>query len=1139
MPRFRVNIAPGVSQIVDAATEDDARKIIKSEIAKGTVSPFFDELFFDYETGVNNKELRRKLGRAETMAEEDKVLNDILTRLSKTKSPLEQEDVIDGEVGSSGYIRNTKGQLALTPEGLEILGLPIQQRKLQDGTIVNLNTIIDENSFNLKTGDLADFSGIAGPVIGTIVSLLPQARIVRGLAALLGGRQPMARMLAAGTGSAAGKAGEEYLDAQEGFQLQDSEEIKKLIGYEFGIGSIGQGLFGEVPAKLYNLLLGKRAPIDNQRLMNVMSKNLSYKDVVKLDNDLGRAATPKEIARAVRDGRVKKFDWKYSRGAIPAQASLEKMLPGRYQQISEQVLGNNRDIANKNALFAELDYILNGIKSERAALDSYISQSSKGRLDESVNQALQKLRNQEKDVTESLKKMLKDIGSDVIEIGNYGQVPSRREFGETLKDVLFRSRSAVMRESGERYGKVDQKFLDIADPRNKEEIVRTVGGREAVTGPAQEARIINKTINNIVNKYVLQAQRLVKDYKNGSNTWNLQAPGTDIKTSVVAQLDAILENMRKRSQAVLDNATDESGELIAGINLQQIRNDVSRLKDFHTEVVGRTPEGRLLSDVVKVFDNYKPGQQNADSMLTELVDTGKAQIKADLKKAGIDVNPILSNRIRMAIDDLRTANKLHYERMRPFDKVKMDRLISNAQKGSISADDVYKRAILSGEPGEFLDIVNALRGYDEYLARTKQATFKNGKQVLKEVELKSQIKRRLFNDAFRVATKDDLTSVNFTDFARQMKKFDMENQGKFDELFRDPVTQRSSGKDVLRAIDQLNMIGPRIKPQDLKSLVNDFTKDFKGKGLDAYASGRKFINELENLAKASDERLKFEANRAISRLPEVGIEETVNSIFRPGSAANIIKLKNTVDDEVFNSIQQASMQKLLAKSIDFNGKGKVTDVFKHQNLKTALDSYGDETLEAMFGRELAKDLRTFQKEIDILTLGEVGRGAGGAGGLVAAGIAATVIFTPLATLPIVAGLAVARSLFGNRAFVRLMTKTDPGSITQAFKIFNNTLRQFGLRYVDGQIQPFAASVADVIETGVQDAATEAGVTGGDVEGITDEGLNIFQQLREQVTAPLKTSELQLPDVQPMQSPTDPLSPERIDFAEQVAGRPIV
>jgi hypothetical protein len=201
MPRFRVNIAPGVAHVVDAATEDDARKIVSAEIAKGSVSPFFDELFFDYETGVNNKELRQKLGRAETMAEEDKVLNDILTRLDKTKSPVEQEDIIDGEVGSSGYIRNTKGQLALTPEGLEILGLPIQQRRLQDGTLVNLNTIIDENDFNLKTGDLSDFSGIAGPVIGTITAFMPQTRIIKGFSSLLGGREPMARMLAAGPGS--------------------------------------------------------------------------------------------------------------------------------------------------------------------------------------------------------------------------------------------------------------------------------------------------------------------------------------------------------------------------------------------------------------------------------------------------------------------------------------------------------------------------------------------------------------------------------------------------------------------------------------------------------------------------------------------------------------------------------------------------------------------------------------------------------------------------------------------------------------------------------------------------------------------------------------------------------------------------
>ena len=56
MARFRVVIAPGVAHIIDAANEDEARKKTKAEIAKGAVSPFYDELFFDYETGVDPKD---------------------------------------------------------------------------------------------------------------------------------------------------------------------------------------------------------------------------------------------------------------------------------------------------------------------------------------------------------------------------------------------------------------------------------------------------------------------------------------------------------------------------------------------------------------------------------------------------------------------------------------------------------------------------------------------------------------------------------------------------------------------------------------------------------------------------------------------------------------------------------------------------------------------------------------------------------------------------------------------------------------------------------------------------------------------------------------------------------------------------
>ena len=64
MPKFRVNIAPGVSHVIEAKNEDEARKKTRAEIAKGAVSPFYDQLFFDYETGVDPRKIKPKEGKA-------------------------------------------------------------------------------------------------------------------------------------------------------------------------------------------------------------------------------------------------------------------------------------------------------------------------------------------------------------------------------------------------------------------------------------------------------------------------------------------------------------------------------------------------------------------------------------------------------------------------------------------------------------------------------------------------------------------------------------------------------------------------------------------------------------------------------------------------------------------------------------------------------------------------------------------------------------------------------------------------------------------------------------------------------------------------------------------------------------------
>ena len=55
------------------------------------------------------------------------------------------------------------------------------------------------------------------------------------------------------------------------------------------------------------MFLGKRAPIENQRILYQQSRNRFWPDVARLDEDLGRPATEKEILKAIKDG--KKDQW--------------------------------------------------------------------------------------------------------------------------------------------------------------------------------------------------------------------------------------------------------------------------------------------------------------------------------------------------------------------------------------------------------------------------------------------------------------------------------------------------------------------------------------------------------------------------------------------------------------------------------------------------------------------------------------------------------------------------------------------------------------------------------------------------------------------------------------------------------------
>ena len=1131
MPIYEVEIADGISERVEAENESEARKKVKAIIATGAISPFYDKLNFDYETGVKGK-FERQIDKGTPREGTLRNLRAQLARAERTGIDgfKEQDQVLTNFVGSGGFTRNTKGQVALTPTGLQELGLPIQYRTLTDGSKIPLNTIIDENDFGFRTGDLSDFAGLAGPIGGAIALMSPQLRIIKGLTALFGGRSRLARMFAAGTGSGVGKAAEEALDYQEGFQLQERDELKDLFGGEFLFGSIGQGV-GELIGMGFKLFLGKNAPVEDLRLNRQMAKGRSATDILKLDAQLGREATEREIARALKQGKIKQFDF----AGLASQATLGRKLPGRLQDISEQVLGNTRDKETAAYLRAEVNNLLQEIGGENALLQKSISDATKGSLDEQVQASLQQLRLKEKDVTQQLAKMLDEVVDDAIEVGNYGDAPTRRILSDQLKENLSKARREVTIDLGNKYRAVDGLFQDLVSTEGKTGI------------ELAKAQTLDRVIRNTIYKNIDDSLKLIKQHKDADYFWG------------VNNRDELDGGIVKKIEDALIKFKNDVANPDKPVNLAHVRNAYSKLNTISRDTLEASPERKVIIEIMRKLDDSRVKQNGEyfrpeggpDSILTQLEVDGVTEFNLQLAKTlkrnqqinrdqfgigfdEIEVNQQAVNEINTAIEKLRFANKVAAERMAPFDRLEMKKIISNSQKGAFDADEIYKKVILNGDKADLDNVFKALNQYDDYLNKA-------GKVGNTESRLKAQIKQRLFNDAFRASTDVVDGSINFTQFAKEIKKFERDYPGKLNSLFTDSATGKNTGDLVRITIDQINKINPRLKPQDIKNLVADFTNPSNQIGLSASNQGLAFVKGLKELAKASEDRLKLEANRAISDLPLKGIDETVNIIFRPNANANIEILRNTVSPEVFTSIQQASMQKLLSKSIDLNGKGRITDLFKSGNLKTALDSYGDETLNAMFGKELTQSLRNFQRQIDVLTKQEAGRG-GAAGGLVAAGIGASLALNPIAVLPTVLGLAVARKVFASPTIVSAFAKTDKGSIMTALDMTEQALRQTLVRELGMASEEAGALAGDIMSGAIDAAGVEEIInqTKESAKQVVSDVEDIEQQTRQNLRttqAPVPQN-IPLPEIPDIEMPTlDPLARERLDFDEQLFGRP--
>jgi hypothetical protein len=463
MRTFNFQLTDDLTVPIQANSREEAERILKAEIIKKEASPIFDKEYFDYETGINIPGLRAKLARQEKMTEKENVLRAAVTK--------------------DGFNMTTKGDLAITPEGQQIL---IDQGLLDWEKPMSKSVVIDENKFG-SAGDYADFAGAVGPVFGAIAALTPQFKVLKGLSYLF--KTPMLRnAIASGVGSAAGKGAEEALDNIQGFYDKDAGELGDLLKFEAGVGFAGQGL-GEFVGKAFGAVLGRKAPTETIRDGWIMANRYSLDDVLKLDASLGRTATQKEIKQAWKNKKVERFDI----GAVISQNALKRAIPGRMQAAGETIFGKTgREqsiIAYNKSLLSQLKRSVADKRAKLKELSEFDGADSKTIAE--VRAKRKELDMAEEDITRQIEGLVKDLAEESGGFSN-ASLMGKEQLGENIQDTIAETYTAMQKGFETTYDdlfarvrKIDPKFrVNLSDVSNYiEEIVELNSGYFDVDGP--------------------------------------------------------------------------------------------------------------------------------------------------------------------------------------------------------------------------------------------------------------------------------------------------------------------------------------------------------------------------------------------------------------------------------------------------------------------------------------------------------------------------------------------------------------------------------------------------------------------------------------------------------------------------------
>jgi hypothetical protein len=1031
MQTYNVKLAEGVFVKVNANNPEDAKAKAKAEIAKRQGSIAYDKVYFDYDTGIQDNRLRAGLSVAEDYLNED---GEFIS---------EKENYLKQEVGSDGFIRDSKGSIALTPIGQARLGLEPSDK----------NIVIDENKA-FTSGDFADMAGYAGPILGAISAVNPYLRGIKYLRGLLGSR--IGRPLLVGAGSAAGKGIEEANEIARGVQLQNEEELANLYKREFLIGGIAQGA-GEVLGGVFATYFGKTATHGAVRDSKLIMQGYDLTDIFKLDAQIAARegvdptnykASMNAIQKEIKKQKIKP---KFTPGIVP-QSALGRTIPARGQSIAEAVTGakprENRAQAN---LVQMMNSFFQSLGRKNATVDDFIESGAVGQI--AKKELLEIQANMQKGINVSdekldalLRLMVDEMGVSKGLMAN-GQLQS----SETLRRAL----SDEMKKIWDAWNTSNNKMYESA--------TKALQGTKVNTG-------ISLALKNSASRF--------KDLQNKFDS-----------NDIFAQYSGAYSRLKDLADGQIDNLT-------------QLKNAKMEFRAVLKDATVRGQTGgttyRLAKEVIEEID----------------------QLQKDIisKKAFVGMDDITKADIDAASSAFKLLQKADNDFAKNIDKFSgtlYQNIIRQAKTtGKVDVDEVFG----------FIDNPTSSAKLQEiFAALGPKADAARG-------QLTALLFKNVISDSIDPVTK----LINPVKFTTNIMKYDSKEFGKstLKELFG-PDYNLNMG--LLR---EINILNPKITKKDLNALINNIETNpsmFRlgmdpvvktGNVLDKEGVKILQVDTGNQILKAILEKAKIQSSlddlnkqsfmkNALNDTPE----RIVANIFGPGSAKEINYLKAALADtpETFKQIQENAMGQLLSKAVStgkLNNSGSLADIFKPNVLRNTLESYGDDTLIAMFGKEQTLALKALQQSLDL----QVGAAKGlTAGGIVAGAIGAQALNISL--LPTIVALKIFGNVFANPKIVKLMANTDQTSIMMVIDAFEKAARLASAQAIAEQSEDVQTSVIQELQKQLGDEENQ-------------ERANIIKDQVQGIVPKIPTVIPDLPEITPTSAPID-----RTNISRSLLGSP--